>query len=124
MFTSPTGNFISPQDPDYLQGGLCNYEITVANGLSIKIDFPIFALPTTDGCSSYVYVKIYENVVDYRTVKKIFSGKGPKAFQSSGNKVFIQFSSSLLCPRTQGFVGNYSATNQGRYWLIKYLMHW
>lgn len=114
MFTSHNGSFTSPQDPDYLQGALCLYEINVRNGFSVKIDFPVFSLPIADGCSSYVYVDIFENsIVDDRTLKLRLFGNGTKSFQSFSSKVYLKFFSSLFCPRTEGFRANYSATSQG-----------
>ena len=113
MFTTDTGSFTSPQDPDYWQGGGCIYEINVGNAMSIKIDFPVFSLPVNDGCFSSVYINVYENVMDYRTVKLTLFGNGTRTFQSYSNKVYLKFFTASFCPRTQGFHANYSATSKG-----------
>ena len=87
----------------------CRYNIKVASGKSVKIDFPVFSIGTTTDCSAGS-LKIYEDRVSDSNLKVTFCGLGSKTFQSYSNNVIIIY--NPFYSQSQ-FHANYSATNKG-----------
>ena len=88
----------------------CLYHITVQNGKSVKIDFPVFSFPNSSNCYQG-YVKIYEEKVGYGNMKAMFCGYGSKTFISYSNKVIVEFQSNSYLNKR--FYANYSTVNKG-----------
>ena len=112
-FTSPSGNFKSPEIPcKFARGTECQYHITVGKGKGIKIDFPVVQLLQSELCNDE-YVSIYEGSIQYETRKATFCGSGSRTFQSFVNKIYVVFHSSLFHKSFHRFHANYTETDIG-----------
>jgi len=110
-FTSPSGNFKSPEIPcKFARGTECQYHITVGKGKGIKIDFPVVQLLQSELCNDE-YVSIYEGSIQYETRKATFCGSGSRTFQSFVNKIYVVFHSSLFHKSFHRFHANYTETD-------------
>ena len=89
----------------------CLYQITVQDGKSVEINFPLFSMPNSSSCY-YDYVKIYEDRVGYNSnLKATFCGNGSKTFQSYSNRVIVEFQSRSTSSKR--FYATYSSINKG-----------
>ena len=89
----------------------CLYQITVQDGKSVEVNFPVFSMPNSSSCY-YDYIRIYEDRVGYNSnLKATFCGNGSRTFQSYSNRVIVEFQSSSYSSKR--FYATYSTINQG-----------
>eukprot|EP00795_Rhopilema_esculentum_P003194 gene3194-1508_t len=111
-YTAPSGIFSSPNFPGlYPNSANCEYQITVATGKAISISFTSFSVESHSSCD-YDAVIIYEGSSSTgNTPKAKLCGDGQKTFKSSGNSVFIVFSSDGSVTK-KGFEATYATVNK------------